>query len=257
MQNISFFEAGKGFPVIFLHGFCESNKIWKDLSRELSSDFRVICPDLPGFGQSPLPEPGFSLEDIADLLVRWLKANEVDSCIVIGHSLGGYITLEILRKHSSFVKGIGLFNSAAFEDAPDKKESRNKLIEFISDHGVNPFIKTFVPSLFYPPTESKHQHIIDQISKDADMIVPEAVTGYASAMRDRMDSIHLLKENSERVLLIGGEYDQNVPLEKTRNMAKLIDKKHVHIIPDSAHMSLFEQPQLCYSAIRGFVNDLL
>lgn len=254
MHNLFFYETGDGFPVVFIHGFCESSTIWKSLSKELSEEFRIICPDLPGFGKSTLPDNNFSLEDIGDTLVSWLKGLDIEKCIVIGHSLGGYIALEILRKHSDFVNGIGLFNSSAFEDPNEKKENRNKLIAFIRTHGVDPFLKTFVPSLFYPETANKHAQTIAQISDEGLLIAPESVVSYATAMRDRVDSIDLLKLYHERILLISGEFDQNVPLEKSKEMAAIIDDNNSHIIPNSAHMSLFEQSELCYDSIRKFVR---
>lgn len=257
MHSIHFFDSGEGFPLVFLHGYCESNKIWENLSHELSDEYRVICPDLPGFGKSPLPPSPFSLEQIGDQLIYWLKSIGIEQCIVAGHSLGGYITLEILRKYPDFVKSIVLFNSSAFADTEDKKENRNKLIAFINEYGVAPFLTTFVPSLFYPPTAQNFASEIKQITEDGLSIAPEAVTYYASAMRDRQDSMDLLKKYPEKILLLAGEHDQNVPLEKTRKMAKYLPENHVHIIPESAHMSLFEQSQLCYKAIRDFARKTI
>lgn len=263
MHQLFFYESGnagmpakQGFPVVFIHGFCESSSIWKSLSEDLSEEFRIICPDLPGFGKSPLPENDFTLEEIGDQLVSWLLDHNIKQCIVIGHSMGGYIALEILRKHPDFVKAIGLFNSSAFEDPSDKKENRNKLIAFIQAHGVDPFLKTFVPSLFYPETAHHHTLTIAQISAEGLTIDPESVIKYAAAMRDRVGSIDLLKQYHDRILLIAGEFDQNVTLDKSQEMAKIIDNENAHIIPNSAHMSLFEQSELCYDAIRKFVRKI-
>ena len=79
---------------------------------------------------------------------------------------------------------------------------------------------------------------------------------YAAAMRDRQDSMDLLTKYHDRILLIAGEFDQNVPLEKSKEMAGILDKDHAHIIPESAHMSLFEQSELCYDIIRKFVKKI-
>lgn len=254
MQRIHFFESGKGFPLVFLHGYCESNKIWKNLSLEFSDEYRVICPDLPGFGQSPLPPSPFSLEQIGDQIIHWLKSMRIEQCIVAGHSLGGYITLEILRKYPDYVKSIILFNSSALADTEDKKENRNKLIGFINEHGVAPFLSTFVPSLFYPPTAHIYAPVIQQITEDGLSIARQAVTHYAAAMRDRQDSMDLLEKYPEKILLLAGEHDQNVPLEKSKEMEKYLPQDQVFIIPQSAHMSLFEQSQICYEAIRNFAR---
>ncbi len=256
MQPSFYYTSGHGFPVVFIHGFCESGTLWKPLSETLSDEFKIICPDLPGFGKSSLPPSDFSLTDIGDGLVSWLQSLEIFECIVIGHSLGGYIALEMLRKHSGFVKGIGLLNSSAFEDPADKKENRNKLISFIQSHGVEPFIKTFVPSLFYPETAKKHQKTMDYIGAEGLSIQDESVMKYAAAMRDRVDSMDLLDIYKDRILLIAGEHDQNVPLEKSKEMARTISPDNVHILPESAHMSVIEQSEMCYDAIRKFVRKL-
>lgn len=255
MHKINFFESGKGYPLVLIHGFCESNKIWTGLSQELSDEFRVICPDLPGFGKSPLPEKTFTLDQIGELLVHWLKDLGIKRCMVIGHSLGGYIALEMLRRFDGFVQSIVLFNSTAFGDPDDKKENRNKLIGFIREYGVEPFLKTFVPSLFYPPTATEYQHIIEQITRDGASISPEAVMYYAAAMRDRPDSTDLLIKYGERIFLIAGEFDQNVPLEKSKIIASHLPKNHAQIMPESAHMSVFEQSEQSCRAVRTFARQ--
>jgi len=223
---------------------------------ELSDEFRILCPDLPGFGSSQALENSFSLEQIGNELNHWLEELQINKSVVIGHSLGGYIALELLRKHKKSIAAIGLFNSSAFEDALDKKENRDKLIQFLHHNGVAPFIKTFVPSLFYPPTISNYQHVIDQISTDGLTLGADVVAGYAAAMRDRKDGMELLRLYSDQILLIAGEYDQNVPLQKSKQMAAILNPNHSHIMPDSAHMSLFEQPKACYSAIRSFLKSV-
>ncbi len=256
MNAIHFLEAGTGFPVVFLHGYCESSKIWQNLMDELSDEFRILCPDLPGFGKSPALKNPFSLEQVGDNIMLWLSEQQISQSVIIGHSLGGYIALELLRKHKKSMTAMGLFNSSAFDDSPDKKENRDKLIQFLYQNGVAPFIKTFVPSLFYPPTMANFQHVIDEISSDGLSLDVGVVAGYAAAMRDRKDSMELLQKYSDRILLIAGEHDQNVPLEKTMKMAAYLNTDNTHIIPESAHMCLFEQPEACYSAVRTFLKTV-
>ena len=226
------------------------------MANHLAEDYRVICPDLPGFGKSPIAKKPFSLQQIGDTIVRWLQSQDIKNTIVIGHSLGGYIALEILKNHPKFALGIGLFNSSAKADAPEKKENRDKLIQFISKHGVEPFLQTFVPSLFYPKTAKKHQKTIDEIYHAGLTILPEAVMGYATAMRDRADSMNLLDEYTNRILLIAGEYDQNVPKILSEQMASRLLPENVHILPDSAHMCMFEQPELSAMALKAFFRKI-
>ena len=90
---LHFFEKGQGHPLIFLHGFCESGEMWRYFVDSLSTQYRVLCPDLPGFGNSPLTSPITSLEQVALQLEEWLDALQIQNPIVMGHSLGGYVAL--------------------------------------------------------------------------------------------------------------------------------------------------------------------
>ncbi len=254
MSDIFFKESGTGFPMVLLHGFCETQEIWTSFRKELSDEFRVICPNLPGFGKSPLPETQFQLTDIAKILHDWLHTIQVNKCILAGHSLGGYITLAMLRNYPDFLSGTVLFNSSAYEDSPEKKENRNKLMEFIGNEGVAPFIKTFVPSLFYPPRAEEFRETIDSIKSEGMKIVPEAVINYARAMRDRVVSIDLLSLHRKKILLISGEQDQNVPLHKTQEMSQYLLPENVHILPDTAHMGMFEQRDMAINILRAFAR---
>lgn len=252
MPNIYYKESGDGFPLILLHGFCETHYIWDNFRNVLSDEFRVICPDLPGFGQSPICNEPFNLPDISDQLSEWLLSLNLKQSIVIGHSLGGYVVLELARRHKDLFNGFGLFNSSAFEDTPEKKDNRNKLIKFIDKEGVKPFIRTFVPSLFYPPTSHQFDGEIERIKELGNKIDKRAVMAYAAAMRDRSDNMDILKQNAERFLLISGAEDQNIPLDASREMAGLLLPENAHIIQGTAHMSMFEKEALTIDIIRKF-----
>ena len=95
---LHFFEKGQGHPLLFLHGFCESGEMWHYLADSLSTQYRVICPDLPGFGNSELTHPIQSLEEVAEQLEAWMQAEQIQNPIVLGHSLGGYVALAFFKK---------------------------------------------------------------------------------------------------------------------------------------------------------------
>ena len=136
MSPLFFYEEGSGPPIVFLHGFCETHEIWKDFVKPLSTRFRVILIDLPGFGRSEILPTPFTIDDVGNTVANWLIENQVLKSILIGHSLGGYVTLSVAERHSQLLEGIGLFHSMAFEDTQEKKENRNKVIEFVRRNGV-------------------------------------------------------------------------------------------------------------------------
>ncbi|MFL5728399.1 MAG: alpha/beta fold hydrolase, partial [Cytophagaceae bacterium] len=124
-------ESGRGKTIVLVHGFCESQEIWKKTQAALSAHYRVICPDLPGFGKSPLKVKDISIAYYAEMIKELLAFLNVEKCCMIGHSLGGYITLAFAEKYSAMLSSFGLFHSTAFADSPEKKENRNKTIQFI------------------------------------------------------------------------------------------------------------------------------
>jgi len=256
MNDIFIKTYGSGKPIIMLHGFCETNYVWQELAKELQNEFRIICPDLPGFGQSELLGKGFSIEDVAKTIVAKLDLESIDKAFFIGHSLGGYVTLSIVHLFPGRVQGFCLLNSSAYEDSPVKKDNRNKLIGHIDDQGVKPFIRTFVPSLFFHDRVEEFEANIKAIKEAGLALGPETIKGYAAAMRDRKDHEELLKNNPEKAMIIAGEEDQNVPVEVSKKMGALVNNENFHLLPASAHMSMYEQKVRCAEILRDFVNRI-
>ena len=103
---LHFFEKGQGHPLLFLHGFCESGEMWRYFADSLSTQYRVICPDLPGFGDSAHSHSIQSLDEVAEQLEGWLAELQVQNPIVLGHSLGGYVALALLERMGDRIKAI-------------------------------------------------------------------------------------------------------------------------------------------------------
>lgn len=253
MSSIFYSEAGKGVPVVFLHGYCETSMIWKEFRNYLSRRNRVITIDLPGFGRSPRLNYAFSLQDIAAEIKQVLDEKKVTSFILVGHSLGGYVALAFAKQFPFALKGLGLFHSSIYEDTPDKKENRTKLIEFIKANGVKPFIKTFMPSLFYEKNRKNFDELIDELSTTAEKTSPETVMEYARAMRDRDSSVEFMKRFRKPVMFIIGEKDQSVPLKKSLEQAVVPANSHILRLKDVGHMGMFENTADTLKFVQKFI----
>lgn len=241
MNNIAFSESGHGKPVIFLHGFCETKELWRDFENHLASEFRVISPDLPGFGESPLPTGQFSLEDIAEMLNQWTDEKELDHFTLIGHSLGGYIALAFAKKYPDKMDALGLFHSSVFADTDDKKDTRNKTIDFIKKNGIEAFIDNFVPNLFYKERHAELKEVIEKQKAVGNLTNPSAATNYMAAMRDRPDSSEFAKSFDKPALVIAGVHDASVPFNKSEEQASFFKNVSAHFLQETAHMGMFER----------------
>ena len=154
-KKIVYQVIGNGKPVILIHGFGEKADVWNNQVDYLQDKFQLIVPDLPGSGYSEMIDD-MSMEGMAEVIKTIIEtesqipsAEGREACI-IGHSMGGYITLAFVEKYPELVSAFGLFHSSAFADNEEKKITRQKGIDFINQHGAFEFLKTATPNLFSP-----------------------------------------------------------------------------------------------------------
>ncbi len=247
-------DSGNGFPLILIHGFCESKALWKYCEKELSLHYRVIAPDLPGFGESRLIETGISMDYFATQVKELLDDLKIDQCILVGHSLGGYVALAFAEKYENRLRGFGLFNSTAFADSEERKESRNKTIAFIEKHGVRLFGESFVGPLFSLRNRELLKTEIQELIQVASTSSEIGVIETTKAMRDRPDRTGLLKNVSVPVLFVIGKRDGTIPLEKSLEQCHLPKHSIVHFLQDCGHMGMIENKPETIHILRNFAN---
>jgi pimeloyl-ACP methyl ester carboxylesterase len=254
MSQLSYNDNGKGNVVVLIHGFCESKKIWAAFEAFLSKKYRVLCPDLPGFGESPLRAEGISIEYYAELIADLLKELNIKKCTLIGHSLGGYIALAFAEKYPSLLNGFGLFQSTAFADSEEKKEGRDKTILFLKKHGVKLFAQSFVAPLFHQASREKLKNDIDFMTSIASSSTLEGTIEASKAMRDRKERIEVLKNSQVPVLFIAGKEDTVVPLSKSLEQCSLAQDNHVYFLSGTAHMAMFERKNETIKIVDNFIS---
>ena len=238
-KNIFFRQTGDGDPVILLHGFGEEGTVWNRQFDALNQ-FQLIIPDLPGSGQSELTDD-MSIEGMAKTISDFMKAIGLRQCKLIGHSMGGYVTLAFVEAYSSMLTAFGLFHSTAYPDSEEKKETRRKGIEFIKKHGAFEFLKTAIPNLYSPITKEQQPALVQEQIEASHEFKSEALIRYYQAMIDRPDRIHVLKETKLPVLFIMGKYDTAAPMEDGLKQCYLPSNSDVHLLVSSGHMGMREE----------------
>lgn len=240
--------------LVLLHGFCENNSLWDQIIPSLQFEGEVIAPDLPGFGKTNLKTENFSLTNIAATIYDQLKSNKVESCICVGHSLGGYITLALKDAYSEFVSQIGLLHSTSFPDTPEKQHTRDKLIQFLDHHPLSDFLSTFAPSLFAEANKTRLKKEIDVVINMSKGVETKTIQGYARAMRNRKDYSSLLFAEN-KPLFIAGIDDMAIPLnDSKKQIAKIENKSNCYLLENVAHMGMYENPKQIIDAINQFCS---
>jgi pimeloyl-ACP methyl ester carboxylesterase len=233
---------GKGKPVVLLHGFAEDSSIWDELAAALSKNYQLIIPDIAGSGESEmLAGENIGMQDYADSIHAILTKENIEQCTMIGHSMGGYITLAYAEKYTSMLHAFGLFHSSAYADDKAKKETRKKAIEFIHQNGSDAFLKTSIPGLFMNAEKSKEA--IDRLIENGKQFKPAALIQYYEAMIARPDRTHVLKSFPSQVLFMLGTHDKAVPFEQGLEQSHLPHLASIFILRNSAHMGMLEEPE--------------
>jgi pimeloyl-ACP methyl ester carboxylesterase len=255
--NIYYREEGEGFPVVLLHGLGEDKAIWDAQTACLGKDYRVIVPDLPGSGQSPLLAGDASIDELAGAVKAVCDKAGVGQCILIGHSMGGYIALAFAEKYPERLRAFGLFHSTAYADSDEKKAARRKMIDFIRKNGSPAFLRQSVPNLLADSTLSQHPEILNGLIDRYSGFQPESLIYYQEAMIGRPDRVGVLQHFAGPVLFVIGQQDKAVPIEHSLQQCHVPVLSQVHILENSGHMGMLEDSTRSNRILQTFINFTL
>lgn len=239
-KKIVYRVLGTGQPVILIHGFGEDGSVWNQQVEYLKPNFKIIIPDLPGSGGSELTDD-VSMEGMAEVIHSIIHEENIEACPVIGHSMGGYITLALVEKYYNHVSSFGLFHSSAFADSEEKIATRRKGIAFINEHGAFEFLKTATPNLFAPATKDERPELIAGQLASLSSFSGAALVSYYEAMIQRPDRTDILRQATVPVLFAMGKYDAAIPLADGLKQCHLPEKSYIHILQHSGHMGMLEE----------------
>ncbi len=251
---IAYDVQGQGTPLVFLHGFGENRQMWVDFTPYFEG-YKVITIDFPGSGDSAAMEG--SIARMAKIVNGVLMAENIEKCVMIGHSMGGYVTLAFAKLYEQKLFGYCLFHSQPNADTVEKKEVRNRGIEFIKKYGNALFFKGLMPKLFAPKFLSGNMHTVDKLIYYGSQMQPKAVIHQLQAMRDRPDNQAVLKNAKVPVCFIIGKLDVAVPAENSLNQTFLPKMSAIHILPKVGHMGMFEAPKKMVNILRNFTEFVI
>lgn len=252
--KINYKTYGSGKPVVFIHGFGEDSSIWDAQVNVLKEKYLLIVPDLPGTGESVmLPNTNAEITDFAEVLKALLTAENITETIMIGHSMGGYITLAFAEKYPGRLSAFGLVHSGAYADDNEKIETRKKSIKFIEQNGSAAFLKTAIPGLFYNEQESKEE--IERLIAKGSHFNPQSLIQYYNAMISRPDRTGILRNFIKPILFIIGEHDKAIPFKHSLEQSHIPAHAYIHILQETAHMGMREETQKVNKILAQFLHS--
>jgi pimeloyl-ACP methyl ester carboxylesterase len=239
--------------LVLLHGFMESLDIWDIFSAELSIDFKVISIDLPGHGESECLSDVHSMELMADAVKAVLDKENIEECVMVGHSMGGYVTLAFADKYPAYLKGLGLFHSSSFADTPQGRINRERAITAI-ENNHSEFISNFIPDLFAPEKREKLETEIKALIVKANKMSKQAIIAAQKGMLAREDRRVVLEKAKYPVLFIAGKQDTRVTFDIALQQLTLPKDTVALLLHDIAHMGYLEAEEKTLFSIKCFTE---
>jgi len=261
MEKVASFEkgelcytiSGEGPVIVLLHGFPSDHTVWNSFSEKLSAKNKVITIDLPGFGKSSVFNDVNSMQFMANAVYYVLIEENIDRCVMVGHSMGGYVTLAFAELYPKKVSGIILFHSHAAADDEEGKLNRDRTINIVKSDRLG-FLHSFIPLMFTEKNKKRFEKEIDYLQKISAKTTREGVIAALAGMRDRKDQIPLLKNLEIPVFFIIGKKDSRIPMKKILPQLEAPQNCEALIVDDVGHMGFIEAEELTYSAVEHFVE---
>lgn len=248
---------GNGIPLLFIHGYPLSRKIWDPQLKELSKLARIITLDLRGHGDSFPFEGPYLMDVLASDIIKVLNDAEINEPTVIcGLSMGGYVSLALYKNHPELFRGLILTSTRSAADSQEGKANRDASIRNLMEHGVDQIVDKMLPKLVSPFTFSHQPDLVNSIREIMIHTSPEGIIGALSGMRDRPDSTDLLTRISCPVLIVHGVEDQLIPMSEAEQMHALVPNSALVRIPNAGHLPNMEQPELYNRAVGDFLSSL-
>jgi pimeloyl-ACP methyl ester carboxylesterase len=249
-----FYEvSGDGPDVVLLHPFPLNHSFWKPVAAELSTQYRLIMPDLRAHADSGLGDGPATMQKLAADLAALCREERITKAFFVGVSIGGYTLFEFWRRHREHVAALVLSNTRAAAETPESRAARLGLADKVLREGSAGFIEEMLAKLLSPVTRSNRPDIVDAARRMMQQMSPQDVAGVQQGMADRPDSTPTLKTIDVPTLVLVGEDEDKAEAELMRQH---IAGSRMHIISRAGHYAALEQPEAFVSIVRGFLDGL-
>jgi len=242
--ELAYTRRGQGTPLVLLHGYPLDHHLWDDVAPLLEDAFDLILPDLRGFGESTTVDSPFTMDDYASDIAGLLDQLEIQKAAIVGHSMGGYVALAFAKLYPERVSGLGLVSSQVLADPPDRKEGRYKSAADVSDKGIGGVVETMTPKF----TSDERLQAFARETMERQQ--PAAFIGALKAMAERMDSTPLLSSLKFPVVIIHGEADALIPIDRAREVKNAVPHAHLVEVNGAGHMPMMEAKEETAKALK-------
>jgi 3-oxoadipate enol-lactonase len=242
--EFAYTRHGDGTPLVLLHGYPLDGSIWSEVVPLLTDRFDLIIPDLRGFGESTTVDAPYTMNTFASDVAGLLDHLRFEKAAIAGHSMGGYVALAFAKLYPDRVTGLGLISSQVLADAPDRKQGRYDTADQVAEKGIGVVVEAMTPK--FTPDERVRafaQSVMEQQKSNA-------IIGALKAMAEREDTSSLLADFKFPVVLVHGDEDALIPIERAREVKNAISRAHLVELKGVGHLPMMESAEETAQALR-------
>jgi pimeloyl-ACP methyl ester carboxylesterase len=254
--KIRYSVSGEGSPVVLLHGYLESSEIWNGFGEKMSENFRVIAIDLPGHGKSDVYGDTHSMEFMAEAVSTLLDFLKIDKTFVIGHSMGGYVTLAMADLFQNILSGYCLFHSQPFPDTLASFEKRKHEISMVKEGKKALVIPENIEKMFANSSLEKFINEVNRAKEIASETTDKGIVAVLNGMMQRPSRKAVMESGALPCLWILGALDNYIPLNVIRDKVNLPGNAKIIILESSGHMGFIEEQEESVKQITEFIDNL-
>ena len=249
MQDIHIGDEGKGFPLVLVHGFFGSSKMWRPQIDFFKDHFRVITPDLPGFGKSNKAKSHNNIQSIANLLLDCLEEKKIYKFYLLGHSMGGMIVQEMAKKVGDKISKLICYSTSPTGEMPERFETIDQSRENLKNKGLETTAKNIVKTWFVKGESAKYFDICIEAGNQTSM---ETADNALVAMKN-WNGVDTLKNIKNETLIVWGDQDKSYNLEQVKTLENNIENSKLIIFKNCAHNVHLEKPDQFNNTIKNFL----
>jgi pimeloyl-ACP methyl ester carboxylesterase len=251
MQEIYIEDTGTGYPLVLVHGFLGSSEMWEPQINYLSKYFRVITPNLPGFGKSKNVKSLDSINLMAKSIIDWLNKKKIEKFYLLGHSMGGMIAQEITTQLGSRITKLICYGTGPIGDIPGRFETMDESREKLKKNGLEVTAYRIAKTWFVEEDKSKYFYLCDNAGKATSA---EAVDNALIAMKN-WNGIENLKKIKNKTLIIWGDQDKAYNFNQVDTLNKNIPNSDIVILKGCSHNVHLEVPEKFNEIVKNFIEN--
>jgi 3-oxoadipate enol-lactonase len=253
--QMAYTDSGIGRPVVLLHGYPFNRSLWNEQLAALSNSYRVIVPDLRGFGESDSTEGTVTMNRMAQDVAQLMDHLEVSRAVVGGLSMGGYVALAFYKQFPALVRGLVLADTRAQGDTEEAKQTRTQQAEKALTEGMAGIADGMLPKLLTPETVSKRPEIVKRVRDMMLKTKPEGAAAALLGMAAREDQTQLLSTISSPALIVVGAEDAITPVADSEKMHRAIKGSRLLVLENAGHVSNLERTEEFNEALLEFLRE--